>query len=464
MNLVDNVIANALDLQYSNLPESIVETVKRSILDTLATSIAGSSADGVKELVNMINEIGGREESTIILQDRKVPAIFAALANCTMARARDLDDVHEPAAMHLSATIVPSAFVISEYSDAVKGRKITGKEFITVNAIGADFLCRLRLAGPGGKKEGGWSSETPSPLAVAIMGGRLLGYNQEKIINSLGIAYAQCAGNIQSHTEGVLTVRLQQGLGPMSGMLSLMLADNGLTGPKAMLDGKYGYYNLYMHGQFNPETLVRNLGKRFELNNVSTKAYPSCKFTHTAIYGALRIVEENEISPDDIKKVILKTNSYGLTLCGGENKIIPQSVPDAQFSYFYTVATALLKRKVFIEDFNEEAIKNEKVLAMAKRIMVIGDPEKDKIESVLSPIDIEIETLDGKHYYKSIEKVKGHPDDPMSFEELTEKLMRCSEFAEKALSEDSIRKICQLIENLEDLDDIGEILKYLRIK
>ena len=52
----------------------------------------------------------------------------------------------------------------------------------------------------------------------------------------------------------------------------------------------------------------------------------------------------------------------------------------------------------------------------------------------------------------------------MSFEELTEKLMRCSEFAEKALSEDSIRKICQLIENLEDLDDIGEILKYLRIK
>lgn len=461
MNLMEDLVSYALKLRYEDLSEPVIETVKRSVLDTLAVTIAGSSADGVKALVKLIKELGGREQSTILVYGGKVPAITAALANCTMARARDLDDVHEPAAMHLSATIVPSAFVISEYSKTVKKKAINGADFITAVALGSDFLCRLRLAGPGAAHEEGWSSETPAPLAVAMMGGKILGFDKEKIFNSLGIAYAQCSGNIQAHTEGVLTVRLQQGLGSMSGILSLMLADEGLTGAKDMLEGKYGYYALYMRGRFSSEVLTKNLGKRFELTNVSTKFYPCCKYTHTAIFGALKLAEENSIKSDDIKKVAITTNSHGYTICGGEKKIIPQSVPDAQFSYYYTVASALVNGKLFIEDFTEDAIKNEKVLSMAKKVEVIADPEKDKIESVLSPIYIEIETKDDNRYNKSVESAKGHPDNPMSFTDLTKKLWDCAAFSAKPLSNVNINKISQLIEHLQEIDDVTMILKYL---
>lgn len=308
MPLINDLALNAMRLRYEDLPESVIQAVKRSVLDTLAVTVAGSSADGVESLVSLIKGWGGTGESTILVYGGKVPAFTAALANSTMARARDLDDVHEPAAMHLSAAIVPSAFVISEYSRSIRNRLINGKDFIVAIALGSDFLCRLRLAGPGAGDEGGWSSETPAPLAVAMMGGKILGFDEEKICNSLGIAYAKCSGNIQAHIEGALTVRLQQGFGSMSGVLAVILADKGLTGAKDILEGKHGYYSLYMRGNYNPEALTKDIGKRFEISNVSIKPYPSCKYTHTAICGALQLAEENTIPPNDIRKVTITTN------------------------------------------------------------------------------------------------------------------------------------------------------------
>jgi 2-methylcitrate dehydratase PrpD len=461
MPLINDLVFNMLRLGYEDLPGSVIEVAKKSVLDTLAVIIAGSSADGIGSLVKLIKGWGGRKESTILVHGGKVPAISAALANSTMARARDLDDVHERAAMHLSATIVPSAFVLSEYSRLIKSRLVNGKEFILAIALGSEFLCRLRLAGPGAPHERGWSSETPAPLAVAMMGGKMLGFDKEKMLNSLGIAYAQCSGNIQAHAEGVLTVRLQQGFGSMSGILSLLLADEGLTGAKDVLEGEYGYYALYMRGRYNPDVLIKDFGRRFEVGNVSIKSYPSCKYTHTAILGALQLAEENKITADSIKKVIISTSPHGYALCGGERKIIPKSVPDAQFSYYYTVAVALEKGKVFINDFSEDAIRNDKVLSMSKRVEVIADPKKEKLKSVLSPIDITIETKDGRTYKKSVKLVKGHPDYPMTFSDLYQKLEDCAFFSARPLSLMRINKIKELVEHLEEIDDVTMILKFL---
>ena len=72
---------------------------------------------------------------------------------------------------------------------------------------------------------------------------------------------------------------------------------------------------------------------------------------------------------------------------------------------------------------------------MARRIEVFSDPNKDKVESALSPTDIEIETRDGNSYKKSVESVKGHPDDPMSFADLTKRLRDCAVFSARSLSD-----------------------------
>ena len=136
-------------------------------------------------------------------------------------------------------------------------------------------------------------------------------------------------------------------------------------------------------------------------------------------------------------------------------------MPDAQFSFYYTVATALTKGKVFIDDFTEGAINNPQVLAMARKVKVVVDKEKDKLGLAVCPTDIDIETKDGRHYQKHVELVKGHPKNPMSWEEVVQKLKNCARFSAKPFSGHNIEKISQLVKDLDELNDVTAILEHL---
>lgn len=48
----------AANLQLSELPGSAILATKRDIFDTLATTIAGTSAPGVAELLELVSEWG----------------------------------------------------------------------------------------------------------------------------------------------------------------------------------------------------------------------------------------------------------------------------------------------------------------------------------------------------------------------------------------------------------------------
>ncbi|MFC2059914.1 MmgE/PrpD family protein [Chloroflexota bacterium] len=466
MALINELVSYILQSRYEDLPRQVVEVAKKSVLDTLAATIAGSSAEGLEQLVNLAKGWGGREEAHILIYGDKIPAPTAALVNSTMARARDLDDTHELCAVHPNATIVPSAFIISEYSKMLKGRMINGKEFILAIALGSEFFCRLRFAAGKGPQDRGFLSETFAPIPVAAMGGKMLGFDEITTLNAMGIAYAQCPGNSQAHIEGALTVRLQQGLGAQAGILSIMLADQGFTGAKDILEGKYGIYSVYGDGQYTPEVLTpEELDKHLYCSTVSTKAYPCGRHTHAAICGALQLAEEHKITDDNIEKVTISTSSRAYDMCGsGERKVVPQTVPDAQFSYYYTVATALVKGRLLIEDFVEEAIGNPQVLAMARKIKVVVDPEKSNLKGVaggICPIDIEIESKDGKHYKKHVEFARGSPKNPMDWAEIIQKLEDCARFSAKPLPDKNIDNIIQMVADLDKLDDVTTILEYL---
>ena len=99
--------------KFEDLPPEAVLSAKRCILDTLASLIAGTDAPGCPEVVGQAVEWGGTE-STILNYGKKVPVFLAALANGTMARAVDFDDVFEPGTIHASASIVPTALAVSE--------------------------------------------------------------------------------------------------------------------------------------------------------------------------------------------------------------------------------------------------------------------------------------------------------------------------------------------------------------
>ena len=60
--------------KYEEIPAEAVEATKMDILDTLATTLAGSSYKGTQELVELMTYWGGREESSILIHGGKVPS------------------------------------------------------------------------------------------------------------------------------------------------------------------------------------------------------------------------------------------------------------------------------------------------------------------------------------------------------------------------------------------------------
>jgi 2-methylcitrate dehydratase PrpD len=75
--------------------------------------------------------------------------------------------------------------------------------------------------------------------------GRLLGLDAE-LTHAFGIAGSLCAGLLEfSKSGGGMVKRMHIGRAAESGVMAAMLARSGFTGPATVLEGKFGYLNVY---------------------------------------------------------------------------------------------------------------------------------------------------------------------------------------------------------------------------
>ena len=458
MDAIVPLVKNLMRIRYEDIPPQVLTATKRSVLDTFAAMLAGSSAQGCPEVVAQVLEWGGKEQSTIFNYDQKVPIFLAALANGMMARAVDFDDVFEPGTMHASASIVPAAMAAAE----MKGG-LDGKQFLTAVTLGIDMICRM-----------GRTHKIPSGLSgmnvtfqYACFGcagvvGRIVDLDEEKMIHAMGLAYSQTAGNSQNLLEGTLATRFSQGLAAQAGVYSAVFARRGITAARDVLEGKFGYYPVYHGGEYDVRNLLDGMGERFEGANVTLKKYPCCMHSHAAIDGILDISGDQDLNPEDVERVTVKINQQGFNfVCLPLEKTrVPQSIPEAQFSLPYAAATALVKRKVFLDDFTEEQIRNPHVLKVAQRVDCLVDPELDKsYQGKVTPAILEIRTKNGKVFSRRVVERRGAPSNPLTMEEIEEKFRQCAPFARNPVPEDKIREILLFLKGMEDQDDVTRILR-----
>src|SRR5262249_19880998 len=82
-------------LTFEQLPAEVVAVLKRIVLDTLGTTLAGTTlGSGVPELVEVVHASGGVGPSTVIGHGHRTSAPMAALANGALAHALNYDDVY----------------------------------------------------------------------------------------------------------------------------------------------------------------------------------------------------------------------------------------------------------------------------------------------------------------------------------------------------------------------------------
>lgn len=469
MEPTSKIVKFVSQTRYEDLPKEVVKVAKKAVVDTVGSGIAGSSAPLGKLVAEIIKDWGGKKESTVLVYGDKVPAQEAAFANAIMARCRELDDAHEGNKRrgghhggHVNTMIVPASLAMLESSPI----PISGRKLILAIAIGGDLTVRLRLAA-GDAGEIGWMGETLSPFGVVASAAKLFDLNEEVIANAMGAGYAFCSGNCCGIIDGTWDIWLPAGIGARGGIVAVDLARRGYLGAKSPLLGRFGLYPLYFRSEYHSNNLFLELGKEFESANVSIKPYSSCKATHHAIYTTLELVKKYNIKAEQIERIRVKASTYSLWLVGlnekDELKQAPRSLCEAQFSLPFTVATAIIKGTVFPDVLNEETLKDTEILNLSRKITMEATPEKDEIQKTegMAPADVEIYTGDGRVYSGCEPFVKGHPQNPMSFDECTEKFRECVKLSVKPLPEKKLNEFLEQVVKLEEINDVRGIISNL---
>jgi 2-methylcitrate dehydratase PrpD len=460
MPVIDEIVKHLKETTFEDIPQETVEKQKDLLIDTIGVALGGAKAPGVREVINLLKGMGGKKEATILVDGGKVPSVHAAMANSLMAHSLDFDDMHEKAGIHANVSVIPAALAMAE---SVGG--VDGKTFLTAIILGVDLVCRMGLSIPLSR---GWHATTTFGIFGATAScSKLLGLDQTEMASALGIAYCQSSGNRQGRLEGALTKRLQPALASKAGLFSSILASQGITGPKEILEGDWGMLRLYGDPQYSEdkekiiERLLKDLGKAFLGDELSIKPYPSCKATHTSIDAVLNILKENKITPEQVERVEVSVSKGCYSTVGRPFEIRTNPQVDAQFSIPYTVATAILKGNVGLEDFAEPVIKEGRRMDMARKVEVSVDPKlKEPSTNVVNLESQVVLKAGGKTYSHRSSISKGHPDRPMNREEILSKFESCLRFG-TSFPPGRGEKIFSTLLNLEGLKDVRSMIRLL---
>lgn len=455
MNVCERFAQHVVDTRFEDIPQDAVEVARKVVLDTLGVSAAGAGAAGGKELVDLFVSVGGRPDSTLVgYNGVKLPVHVAALINSTTAHTLDYDDVTMSTG-HMGVILVPTALTVAEYVGGV-----SGKELLTAIVLGHDVACRLGEASIPLALGPGWLY-TPlyGIFGATAVAGRLLKLDADQMANAFGLAYAQAAGNRQPIIDGALSKRIAPGLACQAGVFSACAAQQGITGAKGCFDGKFGLFNVYHRGEFaEEEALTRDLGTRFTMATTSFKNYPTCSNTECSIEATLWLMKKYGIGADDVESVKVRVSEFSSNACAPlEAKQNPRNEVDAQFSIPWAVALALVKGKVTLQEMELEVLDDPQVRGISRKVVPVIDlPIEGKTASF--PALVEITTTDGRVLSHREDAAIGHPEKPMSWDDLCVKFRSC---VQGHLSDGTAERLQATIGSIEELEDVAKIVQML---
>lgn len=300
-------------------------------------------------------------------------------------------------------------------------------------------------------------------FATTAIAGRLLRLNSKQMLDALALAFNKAGGSFQSNIDGSLAVRVIQGFVSQGGIISAQLARRGITGPKNFLEGIYGYFHLYAKDKFDPHSVTKGLGEKFQMDQTLFKKYPSCGCTLAATDAILELAKEKDLTPKDIEAIHIKVPPYNYKLAGAQFEIGDNPKVSAQFNIQYCVANALLRQSSKLHHFDEACIREPTIMALTKNIHVSPDPslgDPDRLGFSLAA-HMKVITKKGSTYHKAVDVPRGIPGNPLTQEEHLEQFRDCVDYADKILLTVDTEKIISMVGRLEEAKDVRSLIPLL---
>ena len=446
--LTETLIDHVLAVTYESLPRQAVEMAKHVTLDGLAVMLAGSTEPlGVGRIsTEYVREMGGAPQASVVAGGFKTSMQNAAYANGTMAHALDFDNTWYPL-NHPTSPTLPAILAIGEHHGG-DGRKV-------VEAIAAAFEVqgRLRLAATGMADGQAFHKPGTTGMFGAVTAAvKMLDLDREQALMAFGIAGSR-AGSLAINT-GSMTKSSHSGHAARMGIECAVLAKMGWTASRDVF-GPGGFFDTFLGGRAEPGLLVRDFGAPLRMVDpgVGFKKHPSNYFTHRPIDAALALRAEGGFSPADIAHVEIAFPRFEYV-----DRPRPKTGLDGKFSVQYTTAAALLDGEITVDSFTDERRYAPDAVALLDDTTLRFDDDIPRdFDRMRATVTVWLH--DGRRLSKTVERLTGWVGVPLTDAERLRKFDTC---AARVLNAGAARRVVELVERLDALDDVRGIMDIVR--
>jgi 2-methylcitrate dehydratase PrpD len=452
------LIDHARSAELRALPAAAVAAAKRSIVDTLAVAAGGAAAPGIPEVLAAARAWGGTPQATVLVYGDRLPAPVAALVNGAMGRSLDFDDCDEMTGDHPSVAAVPAALAAAQWI----GERSSGPDVLAGVAVACDLVMRVRRASPlrlGSRMP--WTTGTFAPLTACFAAARAARLDRDTFASAVGLAATELSNTVQTSVDASLGHHVHQGAAIQAGVAAVQLASFGLAGARNVLEGEFGLYAAYLHGDYDREALLADLGGRLLGEEISVKFYPCCKFTHSAIEAALAIRARRAAAAREIADVEVLVNRCAFELCARQPWTRPRSVVDGQFGLPFVVAAALLRGGVDLSAFDDGALQDPTLNHLAGLVRPVIEESLGEDGLQVGPSQVTVRYADGGVETARSDFVRGHPANPAPAAALVAKVHDCLSRV-PGLPIDAADRLFALVDEFEHGGEPEQLLALLR--
>jgi 2-methylcitrate dehydratase PrpD len=445
MNKVAGYIAAATGRA---LPAKVQEKTKHHLLDTLAAIVSGSRLHPGKQAIAYIESQGGTPEALVLGSRIVSSAVNAALANGMSAHADETDDSHAASLTHPGCGVVPAALAMAE-----RNRR-SGQELLRAVALGYDICARLSLSlGAYAFRDAGHSTHTFGPtFGAAAAAGALAGLDKRQVRHLLSYTAQQVSGvacwmRDAEHVEKAFDFG---GMPARNGTAAATMVAAGFSAVEDVFDGERNFFVAY-GGLGDPAILGKDLGRVYEIMHTNIKRWSVGSPIQAPLDSLLDLIRTRGIGADQIEHVEVRVSVTGA------NTVDDRHMPDICMQHM--VACMLLDGIVTFESSHDEArMQDPKVRALRKKVMLIGDPELQKVMPSRQGI-VTLKLRDGSTLRHHTKAVRGTSENPMTRAEVDEKGYH---LLAPVLGKSRARKLIDSIWSLEAIEDVRTLRSLLR--
>ena len=404
------VAAWAAGLSLRDVPAAVVDSTKLRILDLVGVMLAARPLPLVAAAKRAAVALDGGAGSRILGDAEDVSPMAAAFVNGVMTAVLEFDDTHIESFIHPTAPAVSVAF------PECQRRRLSGRALIEAVLVGSELTCRLGLIPPVRLHTLGFH-----PTAVfGVFGGayalaKLRGHDAGVTADAIGAAGSLSAGINASFEDGSSTKMMHVGMAATGAMRAMALAEAGISGPRTVIDGRFGWFRSHVQGHedLRFDALCDRLGEDWQVLNIASKVHP-CAFTMMPhIECALVLRQRHAIRPEDIAAVTCRIGRRSFaTMCEPvADKRRPATTWHGRISLQHTVAEALVRGCMDKDAYAEANLRDPTINAIADLVAYEDDPATTATRSGGM---VTVRLRDGQVLSHRIDDMRGTRGNPLS--------------------------------------------------